>query len=113
MSLLHTVLLSFDPELGPAEADEMHAQLRAWPDEIGGFEALALGPPLYTERSRGYQWMIHVVVADADALARYTVHPVHQLFARWVVAHGGSVLAFDYVLDRDTVIVGRPGGGSA
>lgn len=111
MSLLHTVLLSFDPELGPEDVAAMHEQLRTWPEEIGGFEALALGPPLFEQRSRGYQWMIHIVVADEEALARYTVHPVHQRFARWAADHGATVLAFDYYLDGETVIVG-PGADS-
>lgn len=105
MSLLHTVLISFDPELGPEDVEEMQAQVRAWPEEIGGFEELAIGPPLYTERTRGYHWLIHMVVADADALERYQVHPVHQRFATWVRERNGTPLAFDYVLDAETVVV--------
>jgi hypothetical protein len=105
VSLLHTVLISFDPELGPAEVAEMRAHVRSWPEEIGGFEELAVGPPLYTERTYGYQWLIHIVVADADALERYQVHPVHQRFATWVREHNGTPLAFDYELDGETVVV--------
>ena len=111
MSLLHAVLLSFDPELGPDDAEELVRQVRSWPDEIGGFEQLAVGPPLSSERTRGYQFHLHVVVADEDALARYLVHPVHQAFAAWVRDRGGLVLAFDYVLDRDTLVV-DPGSGT-
>lgn len=104
MSLLHAVLLSFDPELGSADVDDMYAQVRAWPDDIGGFEHLAIGPPLLTGRTRGYQYLLHVVVPDEVALERYQVHPVHQRFADWVRERGGLVLAFDYVLDEETVI---------
>lgn len=106
MSLLHTVLISFDPELAPADAEELRAHVRTWPQEMGGFEALAVGQPLLTDRARGYQWMLHIVVADAAALERYQVHPVHQRFAAWVQERGGAVLAFDYVLDRSTVVAG-------
>lgn len=107
MSLLHVVLLSFEPELGDAEVEELHAQVRTWPEAIGGFEQLALGAPLFTERARGYHWMLQIVAPDADALERYQVHPVHQRFAAWTREHGVTVLAFDYVLDASTVLVGR------
>ena len=113
MSLLHTVLVSFDPELGPDEVAEMYGQVRAWPEAIGGFEHLAVGPPLYTERTRGYQHMLHLVVADEPALERYQVHPVHQRFASWVRDRGGLVLAFDFLLDERTVVVGDAGPGGA
>lgn len=106
MSLLHTVLISFEPPLGPEDAEEMRAQVRTWPEEIGGFEELAIGAPLLTERTRGYHQLLHIVVADEAALERYQLHPVHQSFAAWVRERGGTVLAFDYVLDEDTVVVG-------
>lgn len=106
MSLLHTVLIRFEPELGTDDVEVMRAQVRTWPEEIGGFEELAIGPPMYTERTRGFQFLIHIVVADAAALERYQVHAVHQRFAAWVVDHGGTVLAFDYLLDEDTVVIG-------
>jgi hypothetical protein len=104
VSLLHTVLLSFDPELSPDDVDEMYAQIRAWPEMIGGFEQLAIGPPISKERTRGYQYLLHIVVEDEHALERYLVHPVHQRFAGWVGDRGGLVLAFDYLLDRETVV---------
>jgi hypothetical protein len=104
VSLLHTVLFSFDPELTDDEVAEMYAQVRSWPEAIGGFEAIALGPPISTERTRGYQYLLHMVVPDADALQRYQVHPVHQRFAAWV-RERGTVIAFDYLLDDDTVVV--------
>jgi Stress responsive A/B Barrel Domain len=105
VSLLHTVLLRFEPELPPDLVDEMRAQVRSWPEEIGGFEELAIGPPLLAERTQGYHYLLHIVVADEAALERYQVHPVHQRFASWVRDHGGGVLAFDYLLDADTVVV--------
>lgn len=113
MSLLHTVLVSFDPPLGPDELEEIHTQIRSWPEAIGGFEHLAVGPPLYTERAQGYQHLLHIVVADEVALERYQVHPVHQHFASWVRDRGGRVLAFDYHLDERTVVHHGDGPGGA
>jgi hypothetical protein len=104
VSLLHTVLLSFDPELGPEDAEELSAHVRTWPEEIGGFEHLAVGTPISSERAQGYQYLLHIVVPDEEALARYLVHPVHRRFAQWVDDRGGRVLAFDYVLDASTVV---------
>lgn len=109
VSVQHVVLLGFDPELGEAEVAELRAQVESWPAAIGGFEALALGPPISTERTRGYHYLLYTVFPDGAELDRYQVHPVHQKFARWVVDHGGSVLAFDFALDGSTVVV--PGAG--
>jgi hypothetical protein len=106
MSIQHVVLFRFDPALGETSTEEMYAQVRAWPQEIGGFEQLAMGPPLQTERTHGYQHLLYMVVPDEAALDRYQVHPVHRRFAQWVADHGGTVLALDYALDDDTVVVG-------
>jgi len=108
MSLLHAVLLSFDPELAPDEVEDLYAQVRSWPEEIGGFEQLSIGPPISTDRTRGYHYLLHIVVDDEEGLERYQVHPVHQRFAAWVRDRGGLVLAFDYVLDKETVVYGSP-----
>lgn len=109
MSVQHVVLLGFEPELDKAAVAEMEAQVRAWPQEIGGFEMLALGPPLDTARTRGYHFLLYMMLPDEEALARYQTHFVHQRFARWVVDHGGTVLAFDYHLDAGSVIAGGDG----
>jgi hypothetical protein len=113
VSLLHTVLLSFEPGLSAQQVDDMYRQVRAWPDEIGGFEELAVGPPLFAERVQGYQYLLHIVVADVPALERYLSHPVHQRFVSWVREHGARVLAFDYLLDGGTVITSRGSTGPA
>lgn len=105
MSVQHVVLLGFEPELDAVAAAEMRAQVGSWPEAIGGFETLVLGPPISTERAHGYHYLLYLVVADETALERYQVHPVHQTFAHWVVDHGGTVLAFDYALDTSTVVV--------
>lgn len=104
MSVQHAVLFHFREELSPEDEAEMFARVRSFPDEIGGFEVLRLGKPLDTARTRDYQYLLHMVVADEAALARYQDHPCHVAFANWVVDHGGTVLAFDYHLDGHTVI---------
>ncbi len=109
MSMQHVVLFSFSDQLSPADETDMFAQVRSWPEEIGGFEVLRLGTPVDTARTRGYQYLLHMVVADEAALAHYQEHPVHVRFANWVVDHGGTVLAFDYRLDSRTVIPTSPG----
>lgn len=105
MSVQHVVLLGFEPELDDSEIADMTAQVRSWPVQIGGFELLSLGPPISTARTRGYHFLLYMVFGDEESLDRYQVHPVHQRFARWVADHGGTALAFDYLLDADTVIV--------
>lgn len=108
MTVQHTVLLGFDPELDPEAEQEMDRHVRAWPEAIGGFSVLRLGTPLATTRTRGYQYLLYMELPSEEALAAYQVHPVHRAFAAWVVEHGGTVLAFDYALDDRTVIVAQP-----
>ena len=107
MTVQHAVLLGFEPSLDPEDVQEMLDQVRAWPEAIGGFETLRLGPPISTARTRGFHYLLFMELADEEALEAYQVHPVHQRFARWVVDHGGTVLAFDYLLDGATVVVPR------
>ncbi len=113
MSIQHAVLFAFEPELGTQGEEDMLAQVRAWPEAIGGFEALRIGRAISTERTRGYQYLLFMELADEAALDAYQVHPVHQRFAAWVVDHGGTVLALDYHLDRATVLVPAGAGGAA
>lgn len=109
MTVQHAVLLGFEPELDTRAESDMVAQVRAWPERIGGFRVLRLGRPIDTTRTRGYHYLLFMEMEDERALDAYQVHPVHQRFAAWVVDHGGTVLAFDYVLDHDTVIVDAGG----
>lgn len=112
MSVQHAVLLGFEPELDHDAEQDMLGQVRAWPEAIGGFEVLRVGKPIVTTRTRGYHYLLFMELADEAALEAYQVHPVHQRFAAWVVDQGGTVLAFDYVLDESTVIVEDRGGGA-
>lgn len=105
MTLQHVVLFSFPEELTVADWAEMQRQVRSWPTEIGGFGKLRLGRSINEERTRGYQYLLFVEVADEPALLAYQQHPVHQQFLRWVIERDCTPLAFDYHLDEATVIV--------
>jgi len=105
MTLQHVVLFSFPDELGDSDWRDMQDMVRSWPSEIGGFSILRLGPSINTERTRGYQYLLYMELADEAALVAYQQHPVHQVFLKWVLDHDCTPLAFDYYLTDDTVVV--------
>jgi hypothetical protein len=106
MTLQHVVLFSFPEELNEADWADMQRQVRSWPEEIGGIEKIRLGSSINTERTRGYQYLLYMELADEAALVTYQQHPVHQVFLRWVIDHHCTPLAFDYHLDDRTVVLG-------
>jgi hypothetical protein len=103
--LQHVVLFSFPTDLDDADWADMQAQVRSWPAEIGGIDTIRLGPSINAERTRGYQYLLFMELADLDALVRYQKHPVHQKFLQWVIDHNCTPLAFDYYIDEDTVVL--------
>jgi hypothetical protein len=103
--LQHVVLFAFPQDLNDEDWADMQRQVRSWPSEIGGIDAIRLGPSINTERTRGYQYLLFMEVADADALMRYQQHPVHKHFLQWVLDRDCKPLAFDYHLDEDTVVL--------
>jgi hypothetical protein len=103
----HVVLFNFPDGLTPAEEAEMYGHVRSWPDAIGGFTKLRIGPDMTGARTRGYQYLLFEEFVDRDAMEAYTPHPVHQVFATWVAERSCQVLAFDYVLDDSTVVLGE------
>lgn len=105
MSLQHVVLFSFPSELDETEWADMQRMVRAWPTEIGGIDRIRLGASINTERTRGYQYLLYMELADHDALVTYQQHPVHQVFLQWVIDHDCTPLAFDYYLDDNTIIL--------
>lgn len=104
MTLQHVVLFSFPQDLSDADWDDMRRQVRSWPAEIGGIDAIRFGPSTNIDRTRGYQYLLYMELADLDALVRYQQHPVHQHFLRWVLDRDCTPLAFDFYLDAETVI---------
>ena len=103
--LQHVVLFKYPENLSDDDWADMQAQVRSWPAEIGGIEAIRLGPSFNTDRTRGYQYLLYMELADLDALVRYQKHPVHQQFLKWVLDRDCEPLAFDYYLDEETVVL--------
>jgi stress responsive alpha/beta barrel protein len=105
MSLQHIVLFSFPHPLSEGEEAEMAAMIASWPAEIGLMTRCRFGTDLTGARTRGYQYLLYTEFPDTGALDRYRAHPVHQRFNDWIVAHGCTPLAFDYHLDKRTVLM--------
>jgi Stress responsive A/B Barrel Domain len=105
VTLQHVVLFSFPTDLSAADWADMQRQVRSWPADIGGIDKIRLGPSINTERTRGYQYLLYMEVADGEALAAYQQHPVHKQFLSWVLDRKCTALAFDYYLDESTAIL--------
>jgi hypothetical protein len=105
MTLQHIVLFSFPVDLDETDWADMQRQVRSWPTAIGGLDVLRVGPSINVERTRGYQYLLYMEVADEAALRAYQQHPVHQDFLRWVIDRNCTPLAFDFYLTRDTVVL--------
>ena len=103
--LQHVVLFSFPQDLSDADWADMQAQVRAWPSKIGGIDTIRIGESINTERTRGFQYLLFMEVADLDALVRYQQHPVHTKFLQWVLDRDCTPLAFDYYLTSETVVL--------
>jgi heme-degrading monooxygenase HmoA len=106
-SIQHVVLFRFPRELEPEEEREMFAQVRAWPERIGGFTELRFGRDMTGARTQGHQYLLLEQFPDEEAMKAYLKHPVHLAFADWVHERGSRELAFDYVLGPDTVVLGE------
>lgn len=106
MALQHVVLFRFPQPLPDAEAATLREMVASWPARIGGFRRLRFGTDLNAgARSRGFSHLLFSEHDDEDALRRYQGNPTHLAFADWVYARGGEVLAFDYHIDSDTVLI--------
>jgi Stress responsive A/B Barrel Domain len=108
MTLQHVVLFRFEPPLDTSAAACLRSLIADWPQEIGEFSAVHFGTDMHeVGRTRGYQYLLLTNHHDLESLRRYQAHPLHQQFSVWIGNHGGEVLAFDYELDRDTMVLGR------
>lgn len=101
----HVVMFRFPRELTDDEVAEMMSHIRSWPKEIGGFTKLRIGRDLTRVRDHGFQYLLFEEFESREAMEAYFPHPVHQVFAKWVAERECDTLAFDYVLDDDTVVV--------
>lgn len=100
----HVVLFRFPTALLADDEAAMFDQVAAWPAEIGDFDRLRFGKNTIADSA--YQYVLVMEFPDADALARYRPHPVHQAFVDWLRARGCEVVAADCTLGSPTVIHG-------
>ncbi len=100
--LQHVVLISFPDDVTEEQDNELRTMLFACGREIRPMHECRIGADLTGERTRGYDFLLYTVFPDADALAAYVAHPVHQVLVRWLDAHGCQRLAFDYHIDATT-----------
>jgi hypothetical protein len=100
--LQHVVLMSFPDELTDEEDAELRAMVLSWPREIGTMSEARIGTDLTGTRTRGYQYLLHMIFPDAETLAGYVAHPVHQELVRFLDERSCQRLAFDYYLDETT-----------
>jgi hypothetical protein len=109
MTLQHIVLFSFPRELSAAEAAQMRDMVAAWPTEIGLMTKCRLGTDLTGARNRGYSHLLYTEFADVPTMNAYRAHPAHVKFLDWLAERDCSPLAFDYVLDEQTVFMPEHG----
>jgi hypothetical protein len=100
--LQHIVLMKFPTGLSADEDATLRSMVASWPEEIGTMTELRFGGDLTGDRSQGYQYLLVTVFRDADTLAAYVAHPVHQELVAFLNAHDCERLAFDYYLDDAT-----------
>lgn len=104
-ALQHVVLLNFSRELSSDEHAELARQIRAWPEEIGGFLELRFGRDLTGNRTRGYEYLLFQAFPNEASLKAYLTHPAHRAFGDWVHERGCVEIAFDYFVDQVTAVV--------
>jgi hypothetical protein len=100
--LQHIVLMKFPTGLSADEDASLRSMVASWPEEIGSMTELRFGGDLTGDRSQGYQYLLVTVFPDADTLAAYVAHPIHQELVAFLNAHDCERLAFDYYLDDAT-----------
>jgi hypothetical protein len=108
MTVQHIVLFSYPRPLTPGEEAEMRAMVASWPREIGLMTRCRFGTDITGERTRSYSYLLYTEFPDLRALARYQAHPVHLRFRDWITQRGCTPLAFDYHLDRQTLLMEEP-----
>jgi hypothetical protein len=105
MTLQHIVLFSFPRELSSDEAAQMRDMVASWPAEIGLMTKCRLGTDLTGARTRGYGYLLYTEFPDVQAMTAYRAHPVHVRFMDWLAERSCTPLAFDYLLDEQTVLM--------
>jgi hypothetical protein len=105
MTLQHIVVFKFPRELTDAEDAQLRAMVASWPEKIGLMTKVRFGKDITQGRTRGYSHLLYTEFPDFDAMTTYQAHPVHAEFLNFVTDLDCEPLAFDYVLDDDTVLM--------
>jgi hypothetical protein len=105
MGLQHIVLFSFPRELTAAEEAQLRAMVASWPEKIGLMTRCRLGTDITGARTRGYRYLLYTEFPDFDTMTTYRDHPVHLEFLAYLTGLECTPLAFDYVLDAQTVLM--------
>jgi hypothetical protein len=105
MTLQHIVLFSFPADLSEEEATQMRDMVASWPTQIGLMTRCRLGTDLTGARNRGFGYLLYTEFPDVQSMHSYRAHPVHVEFMNWLAARACTPLAFDYVLDEQTVLM--------
>lgn len=95
MAFQHLALIKFPHELGTEDLAFISAVVGSWPGEIQGLDSVNWGTDV-SGRSQGYQLALVLRFSTAEAAHGYQPHPRHQDLVRWIRAHDGEVLAFDF-----------------
>jgi hypothetical protein len=105
MTLQHIVLFSFPRELTDDEAAQMRGMVASWPRQIALMTKCRFGTDLTRARTRGYTYLLYTEFPDVGTLDEYRAHPVHVEFMNWLAERNCTPLAFDYQLDKQTVLM--------
>lgn len=97
----HLVLFQIPGGPDAALEAEMRRRISAWAGTISGLLRLRFGAD-QGGRAEGYQYGLLTEFVDAESLAAYLDHPLHQAFLAWVRERPFSVLRFDYPLTAET-----------
>jgi hypothetical protein len=109
MTLQHIVLFSFPGDLSQEEAAQMRDMVASWPTQIGLMTRCRLGTDLTGARNRGYGYLLYTEFPDVQSMNSYRAHPVHVEFLNWLAARNCTPLAFDYLLDEQTMLMTESG----
>jgi hypothetical protein len=108
MTLQHIVLFSFPRDLSDTEAAQMRDMVASWPAKIGLMTKCRFGTDLTGARTQGYPYLLYTEFPDVETMTAYRAHPVHVEFMDWLTERDCTPLAFDYLLDEQTVLMPEP-----
>jgi hypothetical protein len=105
MTLQHIVLFSFPQELSEQDAARMREIVASFPSKIGLMTKCRFGTDLTGGRTRGYGYLMYTEFPDVEAMNSYRAHPVHVAFIDWLAERSCTPLAFDYLMDEQTLLM--------